>query len=76
MAILESRVEDGSVVIPPEAAMRMKLKPGDTLYWIEDSGGGYRVSAENPLLRAHADVMREYSGVFEKLAKGRDTVSE
>ncbi|MBV9109954.1 MAG: AbrB/MazE/SpoVT family DNA-binding domain-containing protein [Gemmatimonadetes bacterium] len=63
-------------MIPPEAAMRMKLKPGDTLYWIEDPAGGYRVSPENPLLRAHDDVMREYGGVFESLAKGPEAVRE
>lgn len=76
MAILASKVEDGSVVIPSEAAMRMKLKPGDTLYWIEDPAGGYRVSPENPLLRAHADIIREYGDVFEALAKGSDPVAE
>ena len=76
MAILASRVEDGAVVIPAEAATRMNLKPGDTLYWTGDPGGGYRVSAENPLLRAHADVMREYGGVFERLAEGPGPVRE
>lgn len=76
MAILTSKVEDGSVMVPPEAVTRMNLKPGDTLYWVDDPEGGYRVSTENPLLRAHAEVMREYGGVFERLAKAPDTARE
>ena len=58
---------------PGRLRIDREVSPDDELYWVEDDGGGYHVSACNPsraaTLRAHAEIMNEYGDVFSEFAK-------
>jgi putative addiction module antidote len=67
--------QEGSVTvtIPIEVVRKLGLQPGDELFWVEDSTGGYHVTPLDPerqeMLKAHEEIIREYRDVFSALSK-------
>ena len=61
------------VVLPKEAAARMKIKDGDTLYLVESADGGYRITPYTPdfdvKMKKAEDIMRRYRNTLRALAK-------
>lgn len=59
--------------LPSEIVRRLGLDNGDTLAWVEDGFGGYRVSPFSAdtaaALVEHEKLMQKYDSVFRALAK-------
>ncbi len=61
------------VVLPREAARRMNVHEGDTLFLTETPDGGYRVTPYDPdfdvRMQKAEDIMRRYRNSLRALAK-------
>jgi len=61
------------VVLPREAASRMKVHDGDTLFLTETPDGGYRITSYDPDFEAKMgkveDIMGRYRNTLRSLAK-------
>jgi antitoxin component of MazEF toxin-antitoxin module len=69
------RATGGSVTttIPSEVAERMGVGPGQSIVWIDEGDGSFRVSpaeaVQQPMLDAADTVIAKYRPVFAKLAR-------
>lgn len=69
------RAQGSSTVttIPSEISRRLGIKEGDSIAWVEDGFGGFRVSPFSPNTAAaveqHEAIMRKFDSVFRSLAK-------
>ncbi len=61
------------VVLPREAASRMKVREGDTLFLTETPDGGYRITPYDPdfeiKMKKVEDIMSRYRNTLRALAK-------
>jgi len=61
------------VIIPKEMLTRMNVGKGDTLYAVETSDGGYRLTPYDPDFAARMDkaesIMRRYRNTLHVLSK-------
>jgi len=61
------------VVLPREAASRMNVRDGDTLFLTETPDGGYRITPYDPdfdvKMKKVGDIMRRYRNTLRALAK-------
>lgn len=61
------------VVLPREAASRMKVNEGDTLFLTESPDGGYRISPYDPdfetKMEKVEEIMNRYRNTLRALAK-------
>lgn len=61
------------VVLPREAASRMNVRDGDTLFLTETPDGGYRITPYDPdfdvKIKKVEDIMRRYRNTLRALAK-------
>jgi putative addiction module antidote len=59
--------------IPTEIARRLGLNGGDTIAWVEDGFGGFRVSRfaadTAAAIEQHEAIMDKFDSVFRALAK-------
>ena len=77
MAALLSRLRNqGSstvTTIPGEITRRLGLDGGDTISWVEDGFGGFRVSRfaadTKAAIEQHEAIMDKFDSVFRALAK-------
>jgi bifunctional DNA-binding transcriptional regulator/antitoxin component of YhaV-PrlF toxin-antitoxin module len=73
--ISKLRVQGASTVttIPTEITRRLGLDGGDTISWVEDGFGGFRVgkfSADTEAaIEQHEAIMDKFDSVFRALAK-------
>ncbi len=69
------RAQGASTVttIPSEITRRLGLDEGDTISWVEDGFGGFRVSRfaadTADAIKQHEAVMERFDSVFRALAK-------
>ncbi len=69
------RAQGSSTVttIPSEIARRLSLGEGDTISWVEDGFGGFRVSRfaadTAAAIEQHEAIMDKFDSVFRALAK-------
>ena len=61
------------VVLPREAASRMNVRDGDTLFLTETPDGGYRITPYDPdfnvKMKKVEDIMHRYRNTLRALAK-------
>jgi len=75
MLVLKVRKVGNSlgVVLPREAASRMKVRDGDTLFLTETPDGAYRITPYDPdfdvKMKKVEDIMRRYRNTLRALAK-------
>jgi hypothetical protein len=59
--------------VPTEITRRLGLNGGDSLSWVEDGLGGFRVSRFTPetakAIEEHERIMDKFDSVFRALAK-------
>lgn len=77
MATLVSklRTQGASTIttVPSEITRRLSVKDGDSLAWVEDGFGGFRVSRFSAdtaaAVEQHEAIMDKFDSVFRALAK-------
>lgn len=70
---LRSQGASTITTVPSEITRRLSVKDGDSLAWVEDGSGGFRVSRFSAdtaaAVEQHEAIMDEFDSVFRALAK-------
>ena len=70
---LRSQGASTITTVPSEITRRLSIKDGDSLAWVEDGFGGFRVSRFSAdtaaAVEQHEAIMDKFDSVFRALAK-------
>lgn len=70
---LRSQGSSTVTTVPNEITRRLSLNEGDTISWVEDGFGGFRVSRFSAdtaaAIEQHEAIMDKFDSVFRNLAK-------
>ena len=70
---LRSQGASTITTVPSEITRRLSIKDGDSLAWVEDGFGGFRVSRYSAdtaaAVEQHEAIMDKFDSVFRALAK-------